>query len=127
ERILGFPLVINFYNLIFFDNRHSCFMTIGGDYQLLRHHFLPRSGEEHWMEGGALRGSRRSASRRTANLQLLQLTLAGGGAAIPHTPPGREAHSGERLRATIPRSLPAPKNLIHKPSEADVVDQPQSH
>src|SRR5688572_6644111 len=56
-----------------------------------------------------------------------KLTLAVGGATILiHRATRNHPHNlGERLRATIHRISAGSRNLIHKPSEADIIDQPQ--
>src|SRR5664280_601689 len=93
-----------------------------------------KAGAPAWSRIPRVTGERKSNS--------LQAHAGQRRSSLPHTPSGREPllFGGKRLHATIPRAstgsltisfpgrgtLWARARLIHKSSEADVIDQPQS-
>src|ERR1039458_9521938 len=95
---------------------------------------IREGGRPAWSRIPRITGERKSSS--------LQAHAGRRRSAIPHTPSGREPllFGGKRLHATVPRfstgsqtiflsgrGTPwARARLIYKPSEADVIDQPQS-
>ncbi|MGP8175911.1 MAG: hypothetical protein ACLP7O_15385 [Terracidiphilus sp.] len=106
------PLVVNFHYLIVLEHRYTCFVAVRGNHQLLRHPMPPGGAWRDGTDRKVLQGSLGPGVEQHASYTAWPGTIS-----LP-----REALARHRPQGL----LQAPnKFLIHKPSEADIVDQPQ--